>query len=309
MKPKTEQILGTLELLVDKLSVNLPGHEDGGYVYPFVWEEVTQGKFNIFNLCQANNWLNLTDTDAVIKSWQQLEYARHFNAFALTSEQIKAWENKINSLWQNIKTIDNLKSYTFNFGSYGTNPNIILGQIEDNVWVGIAPTIYVETNIPHEIIARYSQPQKNFASLYGEKAVEFDGKIKTIITKLGSIALNGDFGGGYYYSYTHKLVYSFGATQESALTNTLQKTGMLEISKFAGLYRDRQYLDDWYCDYNTNKIYQKYDRINQFMTQTFQEVIIYRLSNWIAEKIYLVGEINESDRAGIYLESYFVYNP
>ena len=309
MKHKTEQLLGTLELLVDKLSFNLPGHEDGGYVYPFVWEEVTQGKFNICNLCQANNWLKLTDTDAIIKSWQKLEYARCFNDLNFTLEQVKAWENKINSLQQVIQTLNSLKSYTFNFSSYGANPNIILGQIDDNAWIGIAPTIYVETNVSHEIIARYSQSEKNIASQYGEKTVEFEAKIKTIIAKLESIALSGDFGGGYCYSYTHKLVYSFGATLESALNNTLQKTGMLEVSKFAGLYSGRQHLDDYYGDYNANNRYQKYDRLNRYFQQTFEDVEVYRVASWIAEHIYILGKINKSDRAGIYIESYFVYNP
>ena len=317
MNPKIEQAYGTLELLIEKLSFDLPGHEDGGYIYPFSWEEETLGEFNIFSLCQNNNWLKITDTDNVIKSWRQLEYARYFDNSVLTTDKINNWESNIDSLEQMISDLDNLESYMFQNSSYGSNPNIILGQIEDNTWIGIAPTIYVETNIPHEIITRYSRHEKNTMNDYGEKALEFNMKITPIISQLGTMEFNGDFGGGYYYSYTHQIVHGFGSTKKLAFKNTIQKTGMLEISKFDGLYRDRQYLDNWYCDYNTQETYQKYNRFNQFLKQNFDDVKVYRLASWITENIYIIGQINQSDRSnsckhnhvGIYIKSSFVYNP
>lgn len=308
MRLETEQACGTLELLTDKLSFDLPGHEDGGYIYPFVWDKASKDEFNIFNLCEENSWLKLTDRDRVIKSWQQLEYARYFNDFSLNSEQIKIWESNIDSLEPIIQTLDNLEAYLFQ-NTYGSPPNIILGQIEDNSWIGIAPTIYVETNVPHEIIARYIQYDKNTASSSGEKVIEFDKKVKAIISRLGKIELNGDFGGGYIYSYTHKIVYSFGATKKLAFKNTIQKTGMLEVSKFDGLYRDRQYLKNWSGDPNIQITYQKYARLNQFIDRELNDVMVYRISSWIAEHIYIIGQMNQGDRVGLYLKSFFVYNP
>ncbi|MGL5875440.1 MAG: nuclease A inhibitor family protein [Xenococcaceae cyanobacterium] len=310
MKPETEQAYGTLELLVDKLSFDLPGHENGGYIYPLVWDETAQGEFNIFNLCQLKNWLKLTDADAVIKSWQQLEYAKCFNDFSLNPEQIKTWEDNIKSLWQIINHhLDNLESYIFNIGFYDKSPNIIIGHTKDKDWIGIAQTIYVESNIPQEIIARSPINKTITTKTLGENTLSLDLKLKAITSKLGTIAMSGDFGGGYCYSYTHKIIYGIGATKELALENTLQKSGMLEINNFKGLYRDRQYLDNWFCDSDNTKIYQKYNRINQFMEQTFSEVIMYRLSSWTDENIYIIGQTNNSDRVGIYLKSSFVYNP
>ncbi len=271
MNPKIEQAYGTLELLIDKLSFYLPGHEDGGYIYPFVWEEKALGEFNIFNLCEENNWLELTDIGNIITSWQHLEYARCFNDFSFSPEQIKAWEDNINVLEQIIRSLHNLEAYIFKNSSYGINSHIVFGQIDDSTWVGIAPTIYVETTIPQEIIARHTKYPKNLVDFYGGKAVEFDAKIKAIIAQLGAIELDGDFGGGYIYSYTHKIVYGFGETKELAFKNTIQKTGMLEVSEFAGLYSNKPYIEDRYHDRNTQEIYQKYDRINKFMNQTFED--------------------------------------
>lgn len=310
MHPKTEQAYGTLELLIEKLSFNLPGHEDGGYIYPFVWEETVQEEFNIFNLCQSKNWLKITDTDAVINSWQHLEYAKYFHAFSLNPEQIKTWEDNIKSLRQIINNnLDGLESYIFTLGSYGESPNIIIGKTKDNDWIGIAPTIYVETKISQEIIQRSPINETSKIQSFGENTLSLETKLKAILSKLGSISMNDDFGGGYYYSYTHKIVYGIGTTKELALENTLQKIGMLEVSNFQGLYCDCQYLNEYACDFNNTAIYQKYNRINQFIKENFSEVIMYRLSSWIDENIYIIGQINNSDRVGFYLKSSFVYNP
>ena len=84
---------------------------------------------------------------------------------------------------------------------------------------------------------------------------------------------------------------------------------MLEISNFAGLYSDISYFDNYYPEYNTKNQYQKYIRINQFMEQNFSEVKVYRLASEISENIYILGEIDAGDLVGLYLKSFFVYNP
>ncbi|MEH2254447.1 MAG: hypothetical protein V7K33_34190 [Nostoc sp.] len=48
MQPKTEQIIGTLQVIIEPESgFKLPGHEDGGSIFPFIWEASKQGEFNI----------------------------------------------------------------------------------------------------------------------------------------------------------------------------------------------------------------------------------------------------------------------
>lgn len=93
MQPETEQIFATLELLLDgnlafrNLAFNLPGHEDGGQISPFVWDGSNSGEFNILNLCRANSWLQLTDVDAIVKDWQEMNYLKHFPNFSLNPKQ------------------------------------------------------------------------------------------------------------------------------------------------------------------------------------------------------------------------------
>jgi hypothetical protein len=312
MNPETEQIFATLELLLEhNLPLELPGHEDGSHIYPFVWDVSEQGKFSILNLCRYNSWLKFTDVDATIKSWQELEYAKYFSDLDLNSTKIEVWANQIESLFQVLnKEIDSLESYLINPQyPYVTSPGIVLGKIEDNNWICVSPTVYKETNIPQEIIAR--SPLENSMSDRSSSinTPNVIAKINDILSNLEVISLNGDFGGGYYYSYDHQITYAVAETRELALEQALQASGMLEISQFNGFCRDRQYLQDWYCNYDIQKLSQNCEKVNQFLNQNFSRVFIYRISFWSDENIYIVGKTSSEDLVGIYINSQFVYNP
>ena len=82
MNKETKKILGTLELLLESCPcINIPGHEDGGYIYPFVWETSKNGEFNAFNLSLSKGWLKQTDDDVVLKNWQEMKYVMSFHRF------------------------------------------------------------------------------------------------------------------------------------------------------------------------------------------------------------------------------------
>ncbi|MEH2178018.1 hypothetical protein [Nostoc sp.] len=116
MQTKTEQILATLQVIIEpKSGFNLPGHEDGGYISPFVWEVSQNGEFNILNLSRFQGWLKLTDSDVTIKNWQAMEYVNKFNDFALNSTEKIAWLNKIERLSQILsKSLQDLECFKVN---------------------------------------------------------------------------------------------------------------------------------------------------------------------------------------------------
>ncbi|MEA5596485.1 hypothetical protein [Rivularia sp. UHCC 0363] len=88
MNKETNKILETLELLLESCPcINIPGHEDGGYIYPFVWEKSKQGEFNALNLSLSKGWLQPTDHDAIRTSSQAIEYAKSFNSFSLNEDE------------------------------------------------------------------------------------------------------------------------------------------------------------------------------------------------------------------------------
>lgn len=310
MQPETEQIFATLELLLDQsLPFELPGHEDGGHIYPFVWDGSKQEEFNVLSLCHANGWLKLTDVDATIKDWQEMNYAKHFPDFSLDSKRKNALIHQFESLFQVLNSnLDNLESYIFNSGySFGSNPSVILGKTKDEDWICISPTVYTETTISQQQISRSSIPKQTLQSL-GKNTLAILAQIQPISSEIGITSLNGDLGGGYMYDYAHQIVYA-AATKELALAGVLRASGTLEIAHFNGFFSDRKYLEDWYFDYDINEISQKYENINQFFSQAFPKVVMYRFSFWTQENIYTIGQTRKGDWAGIHINSEFVYNP
>ena len=302
MNPETEQLMGTLELLInEEPHIGFPGDEDSGSIYPFLWEESKQGTFNLFDLCLGQGLFNLTDVDMILESWKKLEYPRHFNDFSLSEQQIKDWEEKIESLEHIISSdLVALECYFWKRSDLGEPPGIIIGQTKDKDWVAMTTTVYVETEIPQEIISRSSLHQPEITRFSGANTEELDAQIKACIQGLGSIAMSGDFGGGYPYSFTYQLVYTIAETKELVIKQVLQKANILKIAKFNGLYRDKtDFKESFYADH----------KINKFIKQKIEEVLMYRFSSWTEEDIYIVGEVNQQDYLGFSIKSSFAYNP
>ena len=62
MKPKTEQTLATIEVIVQKgLWFMPPYHEDGESFKPYVWDGEQRGKFSLLSLIKSEEWLQETD--------------------------------------------------------------------------------------------------------------------------------------------------------------------------------------------------------------------------------------------------------
>lgn len=304
MQPVTEQIFATLELLLDgNLAFNLPSHEDGGQISPFIWDESNSGDFNVLNLCRASGWLKLTDVDVTIKDWQKMSYMKYFPDFSLDLKQTKDLLCQIESLLQVINTsLDNVESYVFNSPDSGfTLPGIILGKTKDEDWICISPTVYTETNIPQEQISR--SPLTNSAKFQplSENTLTILSTIQAITSEIGAISLSGDFGGGYMYNYTYQIVYEIAATKESSIEGALQASGMLEVAQFNGFLRDHKYLEEHYYEDEINDIH--------LLNQALPKVIMYRLSFWTHENIYIIGQTSGGDWMGIYINSQFIYNP
>ncbi len=316
-----EQIFASLELLVDRVPFDLPYHEDGGHIYPFIWDSNIHGEFNTFNLCCSNNWTKLTDAALVIKQWQGLAYAKAFNDFSLNIEEITAWQDGIKSLEQIVlgadspveNRLNNLQAYDFQFRGELSPNGIIIGQTNDSNWVGITSTVYVATNIPKATLDFTPSPRSQ-SNIEADRSSIFP-RIASIISSLPTMRMGGDFGGGYIYSYHHQMVFGIGKTRELAWESTLQASGMLAQGKFNTIYQRDEDLLDRYYDYGeekVNDVFGRYKNIAKLLKQELCDPIVYRISSWNSENIYILGESQQNsqgDRVGIYINSNFVYNP
>ncbi|MGB3513212.1 MAG: hypothetical protein WBA93_29165, partial [Microcoleaceae cyanobacterium] len=330
MQPEIEKILGTLELLTQpSLTFDLPYHEDGGNFVPFAWDVSEWGKFNIRNLCRSNGWLQITDADATVKDWQNMEYLRYFPDFNVSLEQQNFWRNKIELLFQllqnNLTKLESfflrskLKSYCWHFKSsdYRTIdlPGMIIGETKNGDWIGISHTFYKLTEIPPEIIYRSEEIETEPDILLEENTLDLIAKIQAVTSDLGTIHLAGDFGGGYDYTYDHKFVFTVAKTKELVFEKIIQATKCLEINQFYSLYPNMTYLEEeYYSCYGLDKnelssefedLSERYNIINRLFQQIFDQTFIYRFSFWIQEYIYVLGQTPGKNLAGLYLESEF----
>lgn len=231
MRPDTEQIFANLEVITPALSgFNLPGHEDGASIYPFVWETSENGEFNILNLCRYNGWLKQTDVEITIRKWQQLEYLNYFPDFDWNPNIWKIIRDQLELLSNFLKNNSQvLESFCFNCETYRINfelPGTIVCQLNDESWICICPTYYKETEIKKEQFER-SPNNKSISKTFTAETLTLISKIQAIIPDMVTIHLEGDFGGGYDYSYDHKFVFAAAETKELAIEEALQASGML----------------------------------------------------------------------------------
>ena len=303
-----EEIFDELEVLVDRLPFNLPHHEDGGVVDPFAWNS-SVGEFNSFNLLQANDWIKLTDANVIINQWKELEYARRFNELSSRKAEVEAWQDGIEDLAQEVYKLTNLQAYNFSLKCDHQSPNgIIIAQMQDGKWVGITSKVYVASGIPDEVID-LSPLDRPISEIEKNRS-----QIAVIISQIPAIVMNGDFA-DYSCSHIHKMIFSTGQSRESAWENTLKPSGMLTISKFNNIYKGRDYLSEhYYCDESeedVQDIFDRYAKIAKLLHQELSNPIVFQISSWISEHIYIVGQVKgmEGDKLGIYIKSNFVYNP
>lgn len=304
-----EQIFGTLQVLTEAdLPCYLPYHENGGFLIPFVWNVAEQGEFNILNLSREKGWLRITDFDAIVNSWQEMEYLQSFPGFSLDSAEKASRKGSFSDLFQLLSTYSHdCAAFILTGGEYLPSPGIVVGQTRDNDWICISPTVYKPTEIPNELISRYPLPAPTPLKPLGENTLDLQTRIQSITSKLGSIHIAREEG-GYYFNHDHRFIHSASDMKESAITKALQASGTLEIHQFNGFYTDQTYLNDWF-DGDVVQIYSRYEQINQFLKQHLSNLIFYRCSFWTQEHIYVIGQTQLGNWIGLYLESEFVYNP
>jgi hypothetical protein len=156
MHPQTEQILGSLEILVESVPcITLSGHEGGGYMYPFVWETSQDGDFNAFNFSLSQGWLKLTDKDIALKSWQEMKYFNLYEKFTHNQDELDKRFNRVTDLFQTLNhNLQDLMSFKLKTGSYNNDIYLIAGKNLDENWIASSHTLYKETHISKEEIYR-----------------------------------------------------------------------------------------------------------------------------------------------------------
>ncbi|MBD2184852.1 hypothetical protein H6S82_20995 [Planktothrix sp. FACHB-1355] len=304
MKPETEQLLGTLEVLLWHPS------------RIFVWETEVQGELNVWNLAIAQGFVSLTDVDVAIAHWQSVERwgtptdqskndyeyapprneredewnaeieAKRFESYQQLSQLIKAELRDLQAFRLSIPKVNDsyFDRHRPNYCFY-----IIIGKTDDGNWLCLSQTV------PDQVSYRRSKERKFELAEATDIKLDLQSKIHSIISELPPITLYGYYYGDYNYTYEHQIVYAIANKKAVAIKVALQSAGMLIVEKTNVGYRSKEY----------NHI----PKLNEFFNTKLGEKAIYNLSFWDIGYYYEIGQTPTGDWLGVRSLLEFEYNP
>lgn len=311
MKSETEQLLGTLEVILRNPSLT------------FIWETEEQGEFNVWNLAIAEGFVSLTDVDVAIAHWQAVEHwgtptdqskndyeyapprnerkdgwnaeieAKRFESYQQLSQILKA---ELQELQAFSLSVPAQTDYYFKFVHPDFCFYILIGKTEDGDWLCLSPTVHdVAPDLAEQVI--YTRSKKSNSVLsevtnikeLSDKTLALQSRIENILSDLPPIELYSYYHGGYKGIYAHKILYAFANQKIDAIEQALQSAGMLTVEK-------------------TNILYGS-DELSQFFKAKLGACAIYRLSFWDIAYTYEIGQAPTGDCLGMRSLLEFEYNP
>ncbi|MEG3895207.1 MULTISPECIES: hypothetical protein [unclassified Microcoleus] len=247
MKLETEQLLATLEVFCKYLNSDLFCEiEKNTDEYPtraFFWETEEQGELNVWNLTIANGLARLTDVELAIESWQLTERIGKTVKNSIYSPDWEESDNildadteadraeKYQSLWKLLNS--NLRDIqAFNLSAHHRYLNfcIILCKTKNGDWICLTPTMANQFNFRDARAPSYNEAQMLCDHSLGETTLALASQIQTILAELTPISIHRYDGGGYKYTYEHKIVYAAGTTKTLAFEKALQVAKMLIVT-------------------------------------------------------------------------------
>jgi hypothetical protein len=335
MKPATEQLLATLELLTDGLKFEVPRETDvWHYITPFSWDIEAQGELNALNLLKFKGAVQLTDAEVAITNWQAIEqqgtpteghylYAperderENILDEATQAKRIAAYQSLLELLKAELQELQvysfsGSQGYSYRNGIYTSYA--IVGRTQDNDWICLASTVPEQTELKDQEISRSSATEISASKPLGAHTTAIVSRIAKILTELPPLEIYGYYSGGYNYTYEHEIIYKLAAIRELAFENAAD---LVEIDKFNGFYLDK----DYFCkkihydyeaeeeDLELDQLYLRYQNLNQFLTQNLSNLTVYRFIFWDWDYIYVLGQTQAGDWLGVETTNEFVYNP
>ena len=306
MKPETEQLLGTLEVIIGN---------------NFVWETEEQGEFNVWNLAIAQGFVSLTDVDVAIAHWQSVERwgtptdqskndyeyapprnerkdgwnseieAKRFNSYQQLSQLLKAELQEFQAFRLSIPK-ENDNEFEWHHPDYCFY--IIIGKTDDENWICFSQTVPDEVSHRRPKQSNYDLAEATDIKLLNAKTLALQSKTHSILSELPPIELYGYYYGGYRYTYEHKIVYAIANKKAVSIEVALQKAGMLIVEKRKVVYSSNQY--------NSEKL-------NEFFNTKLGDKAIYTLSFWDKGYTYEIGQAPTGDWLGVRSILEFEYNP
>jgi hypothetical protein len=323
MKPETERRLGTIEVLLEKpLYFRLPYHEDSAILKPYAWDSAQLGKFTLLNLIQVNDWIRQTDPEVAIENWHwseqtglaakgllQVDHSCQDDdkRIFLKNETKQMRKQAYQALLAFLKAnLQNLKAYTLSLSQDYYSLSIVVGQLPNQRWLCISPTVPQETPNFTNSEMRCSAYTQDTALPTAEPS-EIETEIAQLLEQFDPIQIYGWYEGGYNHVHNYELVYAVGDTDEIAIEQALSQAGLITTHQFESFKLGEQLVA--YDEAHAQELAERFMYLNQFLKQVFSEILLYRFCFWDYEHLYLLNNTSPDDQVGIKISSQFTYNP
>ncbi len=318
MKPETEQLLGTLEVLNEPLK-DFDETLYGCY-QTFFWDISAKGDFNIWNLMNFEEFIQPTTPETVIDSWLKEEQTHSIAPYdnysldepdpeTLLDDATKARRTeKYQSLLQLLNSnLQHLEGFTIGFYKFEYQRRYpcfcgLIGKTADESWIAILPTVPQRHSFPHWI--SHSPLEETAVQPIGENALRLQFSIEEILKELNTLKLAICYGAGYGYTYDYQLFCAVSSTKDSAFTQAMLEAKILELNKF------EDFLPDYYQYNYTDDGRRKNQQIlNKFFKQNFSIIRVYRLGLYDTDYTYVLGQVADTHWLGVTVSRYYQYNP
>ncbi|GAA6616046.1 hypothetical protein [Scytonema sp. NUACC26] len=314
MKPETEQLLGTLEVL-----------SQYGGCQPLFWETATQGEFSLWSLLISQGFVRQTDVELAFERWQNIEHWGTPTNQALNDyEYAPPRSERDNDDWNEAIAIQRQEIYyhiqellsthlqhqqayklsvsqalqsKFEWHHPAFFVSIVVGEMENGHWLCLVPTV------PDQVGFRPCKPNQattlailvDTLQVNGELIADcpLTNQLCSLLDQLRPIEIYGYYYGGYNYSYDHRIVGAVTPTQSSAIELALQAAEMLVVRKPSIEFLDASSSRE----------------ITQFMNQCLRDRTLYSLSFWDISYTYEFGQTPVGDWIGVRSSGEFEYNP
>ncbi|MDY6804463.1 MAG: hypothetical protein SXA11_11745 [Cyanobacteriota bacterium] len=303
MKPETERLLGTLEVLSHNPSSTL------------FWETEIEGEFSLLKFMQQQGFIKLTDLEVAAENWRETELrgtAGREDYYApepdyrnnLFDEETKAFRSEKYSLLlekiaSNLEEIEAFIIGAHHLEEYSewSHPYydfcVVIGKTKDKDWLCLAPSVCNEVFYSTEKYTPKSQPKSTES--FGKNTKKVLSQIRDIISELTPTMMYGYYGGGYNHTYNHQIFCEVATNKASAFEKALSQAGMLKITDIEEVEHEDSL--------NSSST------INPFLNSELYPLHAYYLAFWDIGYIYKVGQNSVGDWLGVSLLCEFEFNP
>lgn len=309
MKPETEKLLGTLEVLSE--------YSKYSGCQPLFWETATQGEFSLWSLLISQGFVRETDVELVFEHWQNIEFWGTPTNQAIDGEYAPMRSNRKNDDWNEAIATQRQEIYhhmqellsthlqhqqAYKLSVSQRHPafsvSIVVGEMQNGHWLCLAPAVPDQVGFHRRKSNQGTTPPAILVdTLQGNGELIADcpltNQFCSLLDQLRPIEIYGYYYGGYNYSYNHRIVGAVTPTQSSAIQLALQAAEMLVLRKPA--------VESW--DVSISQ------EISQFMHRCLRDRTLYSLSFWDISYTYEFGQTPENDWIGVRSRGEFECNP